>query len=197
MAATICWMILGQGWSGLAGIWNRRKNANDERIRRLAGNIDSLVERDEVIAKHVEEIGGLRRTGAVELYDLCAELVHDLNNQLQRTSLELSPDSFSKERFKAEAPNLIQIGVRGRLLQFEFRAPEQLVSSENFRIPYVLEGSIRCLNQDLLDRNEIEERLLFYCTQRGEQYWRYFDPRTYQSDVVDRDYLILLLEELL
>ena len=40
-----------------------------------------------------------------------------------------------------------------------FRATPELVSTEDFRVPYTLEGTVRAFNQELLDKDLIEEQL--------------------------------------
>ena len=50
-----------------------------------------------------------------------------------------------------------------------------------FRIPYILEGSVRAFNQEMLDKDLIEEQPLFYTMERNRNMWRYFETRTYRS----------------
>ena len=58
-------------------------------------------------------------------------------------------------------------------------------------------GSVRCFNQPLIEQDLIREHLLFYCLEKGRNFWRYFDERTYHSGPVDEEYLTALLEQLL
>ena len=53
------------------------------------------------------------------------------------------------------------MNVRGRILQVAFEATVELVSTEDFRVPYTLHGSVRAFNQELLDKDIIEEQLIF------------------------------------
>jgi hypothetical protein len=92
---------------------------------------------------------------------------------------------------------LIQINVRGRILQIEYGAADTLISTEEFRIPYTLAGSVRAFNQELLDKDIIEEQLIFYTIEKHRRMWRFFDARTYRSGPFDQAYLISLLEQLL
>jgi hypothetical protein len=92
---------------------------------------------------------------------------------------------------------MIQINVRGRILQVEFKTTVELVSTEDFRIPYTVEGHIRAFNQELLDKHIIEEQLIFYTLEKERNMWRFFDARTYRSGPFDQSYLISLMEQLI
>jgi len=167
-----------------------------DRLKKLAGSIDALVERDERLLDRSREIMALRRKAALELHTTCAELVSGLNALLSNVSVQLDPAEFNPETFEEDGPNLFQINVRGRLLQFEFNATPEMVSTEEFRVPYTLKGSIRCFNQVLLERDVIEEQCIFYCLEKNRHFWRFFDERTYRTGAVDADYLASLLERL-
>jgi hypothetical protein len=171
--------------------------APDARLRRLAESIENLAAKDEIVVRRSLEIAELRGRAAAELFRLCADFVRDLNRLLSSPAVTLDPPDFPATAFQENAPNLIQINVRGRLLQIEFEATPELVSTEDFRIPYTLTGSIRAYNQALLDKDLIEEQLLFFTLERRQSMWRFFDARTYRSGEFDRDYLITLLEQLL
>ncbi len=82
-------------------------------------------------------------------------------------------------------------------MQGEFSSTPELVSTEDFRIPYIISGSVRAFNQMLLDRDVIEEQLLFYTLEKRMRMWRFFDPRTYRSGPFDQEYLVCLMEQLL
>jgi hypothetical protein len=168
-----------------------------DRLKRLAASIDTLIEKDDERVRHAEEILALRHKAALELHAICSGFVLSVNTLLSRTRVELDPEDYSAEQFHDAEPNLFQINVRGRILQIEFEAPELLVSTEHFRVPYVLEGATRCFNQDLLEREAIEEHLLFFCLERNRRVWRYFNGRTYHTGLFNQDYLIELLERLL
>lgn len=168
-----------------------------ERLKRLAEKIDELVARDEAEARRAKEIAQLRLQGAGELFKVCQAFVNRLNPLLVKTKLELDPPDFVADAFREDGPNVVQIHVRGRVLQIEYSAPEKLVSTENFRVPYVLEGAVRFFNQDLLDANAVEERLLFFCLERHRKGWRYFDARTYQSGPFDEHYLLGVMESII
>lgn len=167
------------------------------RLKRLAVRIEALVEKDELALRHADEIAGLRRAAAAEIHSLCAEFVSSLNSLLSRSEIVMDPDRFRPELFHEGGPNLIQIHIRGRILQVDFQVTPELLSTEDFRIPYTMEGSVRAFNQELLEKELIEEQLIFYTVEdRRKGAWRFFDARTYRSGALDQNYLISLMEQL-
>jgi hypothetical protein len=168
----------------------------DERLKRLAKEIEALAEKDEVLLRRARDIAALRRSAASELHGVCNGFVQAVNRLLARPALELDPVEYRDESFREDLPNLIQINVRGRILQVEFEATPDLVSTEEFRIPYTLSGAVRAFNQALLDKDLIEEQLIFYTVEKDRSMWRFFDARTYRSGALDREYLITLMEQL-
>ena len=174
-----------------------REQARDARIKRLAHSIDALAEKDQSSLRHAHEIAALRRTAAAGLYAICSGFVSSLNALLSRCEMVLDPPEFSPDAFKDEGANLFQINVQGRILQVEFEASPELISTEDLRIPYTLQGAVRAFNQELLDRSLIEEQLLFYTLEKDRKMWRFFDARTYHSGPFDQEYLASLMEQLL
>lgn len=168
-----------------------------DRLSRLAEQIDALAGKDERAVKRAAEIAALRRDAAAELHAVCAAFVNDLNGLLSQTQVSMDPPAYARERFREDAPNVFQINVRGRLVQIVFEATAELVSTEDFRVPYVVSGTVRCFNQQLLQQDMILEHLLFYCMEKGRGLWRYFDERTYRTGPFDRDYLTGLIEQLI
>ncbi|MGD0497728.1 MAG: hypothetical protein ABSC23_04750 [Bryobacteraceae bacterium] len=168
----------------------------DGRLKRLAADIDALAEKDEKSLRRAREIAALRRAAAIEIHRVCASFVAALNGLLSRAYLTIAPPDSSESDFQRDAQHLIQIGVRGRILQIVFEPTPELLSTEDFRVPYILAGSVRAFNQDLLDKNAIEEHLLFYTVERERNMWRFFDARTHRSGPFDRDYLTFLMERL-
>ena len=71
-------------------------------------------------------------------------------------------------------------------MQIAFEAPSQLVSTEKFLVPYVLEGEVRTFNQKMLERFEVRSRLVFFCVDERTAGWRFFDWRTRHTGPVDR-----------
>jgi hypothetical protein len=171
--------------------------ARDARLKRLASRIEALAGKDEAALRRTREMVAVRRAAAADLHAICADFVNSINRLLDQGEVELDPRTFSGENFREDAPNLIQINVRGRILQVGFRATPELVSTEDFRVPYTIEGTIRAFNQELLDKDLIEEQLLFFTIEPQKQMWRFFDARTYRSGPFDQEYLIGLMEQLL
>src|SRR5438445_5245833 len=126
----------------------------DDAIARLAKQID-LAEREQRFLVNAEDVAALRRRAAVDLHQVCAQLVAALNSQLSGTSVDISPATYAPEMFRESGANVIQMASQGREMQIVFEAPAQLVSTEKFRIPYVLEGEMRAYNQKMLERFDI------------------------------------------
>jgi hypothetical protein len=170
----------------------------DDRIRlkKLAARIDALVEKDEDAIRQAREISSKRRSGAMEVHRICATFVDAVNALATRAQVALDPTKYEPDAFREDSPNLIQINARGRIIQVEFHGTEAAISTEEFRVPYIMEGEVRCFNQELLDRQSVEEQLLFYCLEKHGPMWRYFDPRTYRSGAFDEAFLVAMMEQL-
>ena len=166
-----------------------------DRLKRLARSIEALSEKDSVLLQKTLTVASLRRHAAMQLHTICASFVAELNKQLSSTQLQFDPSEYAPEAFQEIGVNLLQINVRGRILQIEFSSTPETVSTENFRVPHIIEGSIRCFNQEFLDRAVIEEQFIFYCLEKKGNLWRFFDARTYRSGPFDQDYLISLMEQ--
>jgi len=171
--------------------------ARDARLKRLAESIEALADKDAGRLRRVREIAALRRAAANDLHSICAGLVAGVNRLLTRIEVELDPSAYNPDSFQEDSVNLFQINVRGRLLQISFSATPELVSTEDFRVPYTLDGSIRAFNQELLDKDIVEEQLIFYTLENHKRMWRFFDARTYRTGPFDQEYLIGLLEQIL
>jgi hypothetical protein len=166
-------------------------------LKRLAQDIDALAEKDADVRRLTGQIDEMRRTAARELYIVCRDFVNSVNRLLSKGELLLDPEEFAEATFQEDTVNLIQMSVRGRILQVAFSATPELVSTEDFRIPYTLAGSVRAFNQDLLEKLIIEEQLVFYTVEKDRKMWRFFDPRTYRSGTLDQEYLISVMEQLI
>ena len=166
-------------------------------MKRLADSIDALAQKDEGFLRRAREIAALRQVAAADLYAICADFVGSVNRLLAHTEVVLDPPGYRADSFQEEQANLVQINVRGRILQISFSATPELVSTEDFRVPYTLEGAVRAFNQELLDKDLIEEQLIFYTMEHHKKMWRFFDARTYRSGPFDQEYLIGLMEQLL
>ena len=171
--------------------------AQETRLKRLAQKIGALAEKDESILKRTREVGMLREKAAAHLHALCVSFVAAVNELLPGRELIIDPAEFTESWFNEDASNLIQLNVRGRILQIEFHTTPELVSTEEFRMPYTLEGTVRAFNQELLDKDLIEEQLLFFTFEKEGGMWRFFDARTYRSGPFDREYLVTLMEQLI
>jgi len=167
-----------------------------DRLTKLAAAIDALAGNDSALALKAREVASMRLKAAIELHTICRRFVEELNERLANTQLQVDPPEYSPDSFRDTAANLLQINVRGRILQIEFTSTPAMISTESFRVPHILEGSIRCFNQDFLDQAVIEEQFLFYCLEKRRNLWRFFDARTYRSGPFDREYLISLMEHI-
>jgi hypothetical protein len=167
-----------------------------DRLKKLAKSLETLARKDESFIRRAEEIGSLRRHAAMELHGICSDFVRQLNQLLVEIELQFDPQKYSPDYFQDNGLNLFQINARGRILQIKFEATPELTSTEEFRVPYILSGAIRCFNQQLLEKDLIEEQLLFYTLEKSRNLWRFFDARTYRSGPFDTDYLTSLMEQL-
>lgn len=174
---------------GLAARW---KKTLPSRLAKLAENIDAAPARDAAAAAELRRVEAARRDAAEELHSLCARFASHINALLKNTEMSLDP-----ARYPGTEKALFQLNVRGRIVVLCLEPPEELVSTESFREPYILEGTVRSFNQELLDRGDIEENLIFYCTVPSPGSWRYFHPRTHQTGPLDENYLVSLFETLL
>ena len=179
---------------GLVARWRRRP----DRLTRLARELDRLAERDEKAVEEMDRSDMARRQGARNLHTICADFTKRLNAVMTRTEMQLIPTVFDPATYREDAPNLIQMSLRGRILQIQYEAPEQALATEDYRHPYILQGAVHGFNQTLLERDLIEEQLLFYA-QAGNKpdfRWHYFEPRTYSTGLVSEAYLTDLLARL-
>jgi hypothetical protein len=177
-----------------AGGWSR-PGLPKNRLQKLAEAIDALAGKDSVLIQKTQQVASLRRQAAAELHTICGNFVSELNRCLSNTQLQVDPPDYPPDSFQDIGVNLLQINIRGRILQIEFASTPEMISTENFRVPHILEGSVRCFNQELLEQAVIEEQFLFYCLEKKSNLWRFFDARTYRSGRFDQEYLISLMEQ--
>jgi hypothetical protein len=163
----------------------------------LARAIEAIAEQDQQRLDESSLVDRHRSDGAASLYKLCREFVDDLNGRLPETALILDPAEWSAESFRETGPNLIQISLRGRLLQFEYESTDEPYSTEDFRHRYVLRGDVRSFNQHFLEHDTVDEQHIYYCPDEGGSGWHFFDVRTYRTGRVSMDYLASELERLL
>jgi hypothetical protein len=169
--------------------------APDDAIVRLARQIDAARKTERFLV-NAEEVASLRRHGACELHRTCADFVSSVNSNLSEATLDLAPVTYESESFREPGENLIQIGSQGRQMQIAFEAPSELVSTEKFLVPYVLEGEVRTYNQRMLERFEIRTLLLFFCVEAGAAHWRFFNWRSRHTGPVDHGLLVSLMKPL-
>jgi hypothetical protein len=169
--------------------------AQDDVLLRLARQIDAAKKTERFLVD-ADEVVSLRRQGASELHRICAEFAAAVSSKLSEAALDLSPATYAPEMFREAGTNLIQISSQGRQMQIAFEATSQLVSTVKFLVPYVLEGEVRTYNQRMLDRFEVNSRLIFFCVEDGTAGWRYFDWRTRHTGPVDSGLLGSLMEPL-
>ena len=179
---------------GLAGKWKHR---TQDRLDRLAQAIEAIGGRDQRLIEESALVERLRDEGGALLYRICREFVDELNGRLSQPALVLDPPDWNPENFDEDGANLYQISLRGRLLQIEYSATEEGYSTEEFRHRYVLRGGVRSFNQKFLDRDTVDEQLIFFCPHDTGAAWHFFDPRTYHTGLVTADYLATELERLL
>jgi len=139
----------------------------------------------------------LRLKGAVALHGICQHFVETLNSKLSIAAVMLDPPDYPAGRYKDGGSNLFQINLRGRLLQIEFTAAEDLYSTEEFRRAYVLQGTMRSFNQELLQQDTVDEHAIFYCPHDDGPAWCYFDSRSYRTGAITSDFLASQLERLI
>lgn len=154
-------------------------------------------ERDRARLAREEELEALRRKAARELHEICAGFVRRINRLSDGVQLEISPPEFTVDGFGGTQVQLIQVMVSGRVIQFTFQATPEMESTEDIRFPYTLEGAIRWFNQDMLESDEVRDHLLYYCLERNNWGWRWFDVASRKLQFVDDDYLADRLEKLL
>jgi hypothetical protein len=177
----------------LVARWKRRPDP----LTKLARHLDRLAEEDQTAGEEMERTDLARRQGARILHLICADFTKHLNSAMTRTEMLLIPTEFDAETFREDAPNLIQMSLRGRIVQIQYESPQQTLATENFRHPYILHGAVNGFNQTLLERDLIEEQLLFYARHGKQEFrWHYFEPRTYSSGLVSEEYLTRLLARL-
>ena len=168
--------------------------AEHDHIARLAKLIDSDIRKDKHLRLTEIEVVGLRRQGAIDLHSICADFVASVNRQLSPPVLELSPPEYAAEMFRESGVNLMQVNAQGRIIQIAFEATP--VSTEKFRIPYILEGEVRAFNQEMLERTQIRSQALFFCVEENRNNWRYFEWLHGRTGAFGRDQLVSLLERL-
>lgn len=166
-------------------------------MSRLAAAIEAIGGRDQNLIQESALVDSLRSEGAAALHKLCRDFVDDLNGRLTQPVLVLDPAEWNPDNFNDSGANLLQISLRGRLLQLEYAPTEEPYSSEDFRHRYVMRGGVRSFNQDLLEHDTVDEQQIYFCPHETGAQWHFFDARTYRTGILDMDYLANELERLL
>ncbi len=173
------------------------KRRSQDRLGRLAQAIEAIEGHDQRLINESALVDRLRSEGAAALYMVCRQFVDSLNEKLSQPALVLDPPEWGPDNFNEDGTNLFQISLRGRLLQVEYTATDEPYSTEEFRHRYVLRGGVRSFNQNFLDRDTVDEQMIFFCPHDAGAAWHFFDPRTYRTGLVTIDYLAVELERLL
>jgi hypothetical protein len=174
--------------------WNRH---SQDRLGRLAKAIEAIAGHDQQMIEESARVERFREEGAAGLYRTCREFVDELNRRLSEPAIILDPPEWGAGSLNEDGANLFQISLRGRLLQIEFSVTDEPYSSEEFRHRYVLQGGVRSFNQNFLDRDTVDEQLIFFCPHDSGAAWHFFDPRTYRTGRITTEYLASELERLL
>src|SRR5512134_1446079 len=165
--------------------FGRRTKGNDE-LGALARKIEAVAKQDQQRLRQAEEYACLRARAAVELHQICMSLVGGLNQRMTEPLVDLSPAEYSSDAFQDNGANVFQINFSGRIVHLEFRSTDTLTSLEKFAVPYILEGSVRAFNQELLELSVVPEQLLFCTIQGDELNWVWFDPRAQRHAPLDQ-----------
>ena len=107
--------------------------AHDDQIRRLAREIDAA-RKTEPYLVDAEAVANLRRQGAGELHQICAQFVFSVNSNLSEDMLDLSPATYDPSGFRETGVNLSQIGSQGRQMQTAFNSPRDLFSTKKLLV---------------------------------------------------------------
>jgi len=168
-----------------------------DRIVRLAKQIDDDIRKDHHLLLTESEVVDLRRRAAIELHSICADFVASVNRQLSPPPvLELAPPEYAEEMFRESGVNLFQVNTQGRIIQIVFESVPAIFSTKKFRIPYILEGEVRAYNQEMLERTQIRSQALFFCLEEKRNTWHYFEWLNGRTGAFGRDQLVSLLERL-
>lgn len=173
------------------------KRSPRDRMGRLAQAIETIAGRDQRQVDESALVDNLRIEGAASLYGICRGFVDELNGMLTQPVVVLDPPEWKADSFDDCNANLLQISLRGRLLQLEYAATEEPYSTEDFKFRYVLRGGVRSFNQNFLEQDTVDEQQIFFCALESGPAWHFFDVRTYRTGLLSMDYLATELERLL
>lgn len=173
------------------------KPSRDERFQKLARRIEELRRKDEAADQRRQTIQKRRTEAIHRLWEICNGFATHLNSYIEHDPLQLSPPE-PPPNFPEDEHLQLLMNVRGRILLLDVAAPANLVATDNFKKPYILEGEVRFFSQELLEEERVEEHGIFFCPGEGpEGAWIFWNGRTYKSGRVDENYLAGLLEQIL
>ncbi len=152
---------------------------------------------DQERIRQSEEFARLRVRAALELHARCSGFVGEINAALAKPLVELSPAAYSGDIYNDNGSNVFQVSVSGRIVHLEFHATATLTSTERLATPYILEGTVRAFNQQMLEMSVVPEQLLFCCPQGSRLNWVWLDPRTQRGSPLDQERLMALLERVM
>lgn len=168
----------------------------EQRMQRLARKLDEIPAKDGLRIEQAREVERKQNAAGAELHHLCRSFVKRLNGILTKLQLEFTPEEYSPASLDGPTGSIFQINANGRIIQISVLSKEAAISTEHYRIPYILEGRVRWFNQELLDRQEIQEAQIFYCVEGSGDFWRYHDPRTRNSGKLSHEFLMQALEQI-
>lgn len=173
------------------------KESREGRFRKLAQRIEKVRRDDEADVRQRAEIALKRKQALVILWEICRNFAGQLNRYIEQDRLDLAPPEPPCD-ISEDTPLQLLLNLRGRVLLLDVRVPSNLISADNFRKPYILEGEVRFFNQKLLEEERIEEHSIFFCHEEGPHgAWLYWNSRSYSSGRLDENYLADLLEQIL
>ena len=170
---------------------------NDDRIARLAQQIESATRREDQLHLTPAQARELRGRGAAELHAICMAFAASVNRLLPDAVIEVSPASYTADLYREPGTNLFQINARGRIMQLAVQATASPLSTDKFVTPYILEGELRMYNQESLEHFRIRTVALFYCLENEHGTWRYSDWVNNRLGIFGRDLLVDLMERLI
>jgi len=173
------------------------RESREERFGKLARRVEEVRRNDEADARRRSEIAEKRVQALLMLWEICRNFADHLNRHIEQEQVILAPPDPPADINEDNSAQLL-LSLHGRVLLLDIRIPSDLVSSDNFRKPYILEGEVRFFNQKLLDEERVEEHAVFFCHEEGPGgAWLYWNSRSYTSGRLDEDYLAGLLEQIL
>jgi hypothetical protein len=168
----------------------------DQRLVRLARRLDEIPAKDAVRIEQARQMERKQNAAGAELHNLCHSFVKRLNELLSNLEIEFTPEVFAPESLNVPNGLVFQINASGRIIQVTLSTRAAEVSTEHYRFPYILEGRIQWFNQELLERQEIQELEIFYCVDSAGDSWRYHDPRTRNGGRLNHEFLVQVLEQI-